>query len=85
MNPHESTSLKSVTLSKAMTRSLIKRSKIRSDNTRVASQRGNALLYVLLFAAAWFLFFSLRSCVMEAKEKRDHPSHSQSGDEEESE
>jgi hypothetical protein len=48
---------------------------------RTGPQRGNMIMYVVIFAVAWFAFFSLRSCIQEAKEKRDGPSQSQQEDE----
>lgn len=52
-----------------------------SSLRRTGPQRGNMIMYVVIFAVAWFAFFSLRSCIQEAKEKRDGPSHSQQEEE----
>ena len=39
------------------------------------------IMYAVLFVVAWFVFFTLKSCIQEAKEKRDGPSHSQQEEE----
>ena len=34
------------------------------------SQRGNALMYLLLFGVAWFLFFGIKSWIKDTKDAR---------------
>jgi|GEM_PF-4194985 len=44
---------------------------INSVRSRSSKQRGNMVMYIALFAVAWFVFFTLKSCVLDAKDKRD--------------